>query len=123
MFEPFRALIGPPAEHRWQRLRPVMVIERRQVPPAIITAGELHHAGHQHQFKKEQLEQKQRGARDWRFLSALLPKLPWREEDRQETGLEQQDVPLKTKEGLSGNGQPEIKNEEGVQTHRPHNSK
>src|SRR5438309_2454354 len=31
--EPFRTLIGPPTDHSRQWLRPVVVIERGQVPP------------------------------------------------------------------------------------------
>ena len=58
MFEPFWTFVRPPAEHGGEWLRPVMVIERRQVPPTVIAAGQLHHAGHQHQLEQEKLEQK-----------------------------------------------------------------
>src|SRR5437867_302979 len=85
--EPLRTLIGPPTDHSRQWLRPVMIIKRGQVPPGIVAAGELYHAGHDHEFEEQELEQKNRGARNGRIRSALWPKSPWRDEDRQETSF------------------------------------
>ena len=42
--------------------------------------------------------------------------MPWREKDRQEAGLEQQNVPLKTEKGLPGDGKREIKNKQRDET-------
>ena len=96
MFEPFRAFVRPPRENCRQRLRPVVIIERgqgtpmeRMIEPApgVITARQLHHAGHHHQFEEKQLEQEQRSAGERRFAIAFRPPLPRREKDRQETSL------------------------------------
>src|ERR1700730_7934258 len=78
MLEPFRAFVGPPTEHCWQRLRPVMIIKcRERAPmkrvthpaPRIVAAGQLHHAGHQHQFEEKKLEQEKCWPRDRRGCS------------------------------------------------------
>src|SRR5882724_4465652 len=119
MFEPLGMLIGPPGKDRRQRLRPVVIIEsgqrapmKRMIDPApgIVAARQFHDAGHHHQFEKQQLEQKKGGARDRRLASAFRPKLPRREKDRQETGFEKKNVPLKTEKSLSSNREREIKN-------------
>src|SRR6266496_3044677 len=83
-----------------------------QPAPGIVAAGDLHNARHHHQLEKKQLLQKERGARDWRFPSAFWPKLPRREEDRQEAGFQQQNIPLKAEERLPGDRERQVKNEQ-----------
>src|SRR5256885_5911361 len=53
--EPFRMLVRPPADHGRERLRPIVVIKRGQIPPGFVVTGQLHDTGHEQQFKKEQL--------------------------------------------------------------------
>src|ERR1700746_1165217 len=77
-----------------------MVIECSEIPPRILSAGELHHAGHEHQFEKKKLEEKNRRRRRRGLGFAGWPELPRREKNRQETGLEQQHVPLVTKKWI-----------------------
>ena len=65
--------------------------------PDGVTAGQFHHSRHEHQFEKEELEQKHRDRRD-RFSSRdrwPRPKPPRREKNREEARLQQKDVPLK----------------------------
>src|SRR6266404_6396062 len=112
MLEPLWMLIGPPSDDCRQRLRPVVIIERGQIPPASVAAGQLHHAGHHHQFEKKELEQKKGGSGNRRLASAFRPKVPRREKDRQETGFEKENVPLKTEKSLASNGERKIKNEQ-----------
>src|SRR5207244_2687936 len=126
MLEPFRTFVCPPSEHRGQRLRPIVIIQRRQVPPAVVAAGQLHHARHQHQFKKEKLEQKERwsGHRSSRVGWPQQPhQLPWpkpprREKNRQEASLQQQDVPLKAEKSLSGDRERKIEDKKDNQRKR-----
>src|SRR5262245_10070668 len=53
MFEPLGTFVGQPAEHRRQRLRPVVIIKRRKrapmngvidPTPRVIATGQLYHA-------------------------------------------------------------------------------
>src|SRR5438128_3080858 len=109
MLEPLRVLISPPADYRRQWLRPVVIIERGQLPPAIVAARQLHHAGHDHELKEQQLEQENRRSRNRDVAAAIRPELPRREKDRQETRFEQQAVPVETEERLSRNRERQIK--------------
>src|SRR5437016_2843760 len=63
-------------------------------------------------LKEQDLQKKKCGARNRRIDPTLWPKPPWREEDREEAGLEKENVPLKTEERLSGDCERKIKNNE-----------
>src|SRR2546423_5522331 len=109
--EPFRMLVRPPADHGRERLRPIVVVERGQIPPRFVVTGQLHDAGHEQQFEKKQLEQKQSDTRKWRGIVCVHPPAPGREEEREKTGFKQEDVPLETEERLAGDRERQIKNE------------
>src|SRR4051812_17365958 len=94
-------LIRPPPDWGRQRLGPVVKIERGQVPPRVVTAGELHHARHEHQFKEKEFEEKQTDPRDRRVSTRSHSPAPRREENREEPRLQQKNVPLETEERLS----------------------
>src|SRR2546429_238224 len=55
------------------------------------------------------LEKKNRDARNRRIESAFRPKPPWREKDRQEAHLNEEDIPLKTEKCLAGDCERKIK--------------
>ena len=62
------------------------------------------------------MEQKKRRARKRRGLTTPRPPAPGREKDGQKSRLQQQDVPLETKERLPRDGKRKVENKEQRET-------
>src|SRR4030095_8775869 len=68
------------------------------------------------------MEEKQRGARWRRKLAALWPPAPGREEDGEESRLEQENIPLKTEERLPHDAEREVGCEEQKEAENGHDA-
>src|ERR1051325_1282817 len=90
--------VGVPRRPGGKGLGPVVVVQRGQVPPGRIAAGELHDARLEGQPEEEKPEQRQAQGRNPRLLPASGPRASRREQHGDQPGLEQQHVPLEGEE-------------------------
>ena len=80
-----------------QRLRPVVVFERRQVSPRGIAREQLHRAGAEHQTEQQPAEHPDDRFRRRRFATQARPEIQRRDEDRQESRLDAAGCPIGTR--------------------------
>ena len=109
---PRRELLRVPRRPRRQRLRPEVVVERREVTPPRVAARELRDPGEEHQLEEEQPhEPTQRPRRHPLLLEARQP-LRGRVQQREQARLEQQPIPLKPQEGLTHDTERQVERPE-----------
>src|ERR1700686_835794 len=93
-----RKLVCEPANPGWQRLVFKMKRERGEIPPGWVAAEQFNGAGLEHEPEQKQPQQPENDARGLNCPRPPRKQLQGGEEDCQETGFQQQDVPLKTEE-------------------------
>ncbi|OPZ09639.1 MAG: hypothetical protein BWZ08_00249 [candidate division BRC1 bacterium ADurb.BinA292] len=108
MLEPCRQVRRQQADPRRQRLRPVVVIERGQLAPERVAAGQLDHPRLEHQPEKEPPQQPAANRGRRRFILRARPPPPGGPQRRQQTRFQQQRVPLVAHEPLAGDREREI---------------
>ena len=105
-------MVRPPGERRWNRLRFVVERQRGEIAPCRIAAGELDAARSGHQPKEQ--PQHQPDAESRRIERAAQPIAPRdrRDEDGEESCLEQQRVPLERQEWSCDGREPQVQGPE-----------
>ena len=88
--QPVGGLRGVPGERRRQRLRPEVILERGEAAPGRVARDELHDAGEKQEAEHEQPVEPDDDAR------------AAGQEDREESALQQELVPLEVHEYLAG---------------------
>ena len=84
-----------------QRLRPVVVLEGRQVPPCRVMARELDGPRQEHQPEEQPAQEEARDGRGWTLPPPERSHAPRRIDHPQETRLEQEHIPLEVEERVA----------------------
>src|SRR5207248_7804893 len=87
-------LLDVPSEPRRQRTVLVVVVHRREIPPRWIAAENFYQAGLEVDPEPFPAQHEQAEARRRIARSEARPNAAWREEEREETGLEKHPVRL-----------------------------
>ena len=82
--------------------------QRRQVTPGRVTAEQFDAAGLEHQFEQQPPQQPEHQPRGRRGAGWSGPQLQRGQEDRQEAGFQQQDVPLETEKLVTDRRQRKV---------------
>ena len=100
--------MGIPAEPGGKRLGFVMERKGREIVPGGIAAKQFNAAGLEHDLEQEQAKKPQHKARRRRSAPEPGHQLQRGEEDREETGFQQQNVPLKAEEFAADGAQGKV---------------
>jgi len=108
LVEPLGKMMRVPGQRRRNRLGFVVERQRRQRPPRFVAAGELHQTRAGHEPEHQPQHQPHAEPRRIGKLPHALTQRRWRDEDREESCLEQQGVPLIRQEVAADDGQRQI---------------
>src|SRR6202023_2166806 len=100
-------LVRIPRRPGRQRLRLVVVRQRSEIAPGGIAARERHHAGGETEEKQKQAQQKE-GRRGGPGSGKAQARQKGREKDREESGFDEEEVPLKCEERLARDGKRQV---------------